>query len=379
MTVTATPPANPPVRRPYDRYEGDVKLALIAVCERLCPRADEKWRQRERADATAYVADGQTRALLEWLWKEMKARDASSRLLFGSHVVSMRVYNLVNYLRGCTNKYRYESLSQQEQLADAILFRELLTGLEVLLPAPSQPVTAAMRELDRRIDQLFSQAADARSDGLSGRAEAQGFDEAGGDRRVVAQHLESALGEAMLGPLQLLRDLRADQLQVQADLREVLNRLTDAGKEAAAASACTTPSGPGEAIPIAMPPESVVVGLTPSGVGDEEEEANGEIPESDLGEEESYVESQAALTPDQARDALVGLRWMIWEQTGSGPGHDGVLRKRLLDTFIRHRITCDAELSRWIARDQIAMVDPAQLQFLPEVYSIVGRIPPSAA
>lgn len=80
------------------------------------------------------------------------------------------------------------------------------------------------------------------------------------------------------------------------------------------------------------------------------------------------------LSSREGRDLLIGLRERIWEELGTGPSVDGLLRRSMLDQLLRSCPTSDDELHEAIPAYDLQRIDDRQLAFLPEVYAILSRV-----
>jgi hypothetical protein len=91
------------------------------------------------------------------------------------------------------------------------------------------------------------------------------------------------------------------------------------------------------------------------------------------GAAERRIEPQL-LTSEQARAELIQLRRRIWDVLGTGPSRDGLLRKSMIDEFLRLRPTTNTEIMTDPLASLLASVDPDERQYLPEVLGILRRM-----
>ncbi|MCE9619094.1 MAG: hypothetical protein K8R92_04215 [Planctomycetes bacterium] len=82
-----------------------------------------------------------------------------------------------------------------------------------------------------------------------------------------------------------------------------------------------------------------------------------------------------SLTVEEARELLIALRWRIWDELGIGPSTTGILRKSLMLSFLKNRITSAEALAlSQDAIEQLQKTEPNQLKYLPDIFAIVSRI-----
>jgi hypothetical protein len=86
------------------------------------------------------------------------------------------------------------------------------------------------------------------------------------------------------------------------------------------------------------------------------------------------AERPRPISAEEARERLITLRRGIWEETGSGPSADGLLRKSMIDAFLQYRPVSHAELRNGPMKDLVSSAPVAQQHYLPEVLAILQRL-----
>ncbi len=81
----------------------------------------------------------------------------------------------------------------------------------------------------------------------------------------------------------------------------------------------------------------------------------------------------AGLNSWQARDEMISLRKRIWQETGEGPSAEGLLRKSMIDEFLRV-LPPTTDLANKRMKWLLASVSDAQLPYLHDVCSITCRV-----
>lgn len=77
---------------------------------------------------------------------------------------------------------------------------------------------------------------------------------------------------------------------------------------------------------------------------------------------------------DEAREELFALRSRIWEETGTGPSTDGLLRKSMLESFLYHLPQSKSELKRGPLAALLRTVNPQQRDYVDDVLAILQRV-----
>jgi hypothetical protein len=80
------------------------------------------------------------------------------------------------------------------------------------------------------------------------------------------------------------------------------------------------------------------------------------------------------LSLDEARELLIALRWRIWDELETGATSDGILRKRMMNSFLNSRATSAGALQAAVSPGEWEVTAPSQVQYLPEILAIVQRI-----
>ena len=80
------------------------------------------------------------------------------------------------------------------------------------------------------------------------------------------------------------------------------------------------------------------------------------------------------LSPEEARGLLIALRRRVWEETGSRPSSNGLLRKSMIDAFLYHRPLSETEIRGTSLELMIATVPQSQRLYLPDILEIVSRV-----
>jgi len=80
------------------------------------------------------------------------------------------------------------------------------------------------------------------------------------------------------------------------------------------------------------------------------------------------------LSIEEAREHLMTLRRRMWADTGTEATSDGLLRKSMIDAFLRYRPTSEADLDRTHMRALISAVPSIQRQYLQNVFEIIARL-----
>lgn len=326
-----------------------LQSAFATLFKSLCPAHQDWWEKKKRSDDHNRTPDGaQTRNLIALFVASMEREDAGRRILFGKHRVRQRIFQLACYLRDCCNKYRYDQPNQNEELADLLLFDELLRELEAL--TESRPA-AAMRcraELAKQIAALLHDVASIRDIELPPP-----------DDAVVTPAVEREEASK--------RELVSDLSQVIEAIREARTS-TDLTREAIARLRSDFDAFRHDFL-VRTPPSSLDEDAT-SEVIQEKSQGLG-LDDWDW-EAEGEIEDTGSLTAEEVRSRLVALRRRIWNDLAVGPSTDGALRKRVLDTLIRFRITSHRELEDTLP--EAAYIDKRQIPYLSEAFQIVGRM-----
>ena len=80
------------------------------------------------------------------------------------------------------------------------------------------------------------------------------------------------------------------------------------------------------------------------------------------------------LSKGEARDELVALRSRIWEETGSVPSSDGLLRRSLLEAFLHFAPASAKEVRGGPIGTLLQGVASDQKAYLRDVLAIVSRL-----
>jgi hypothetical protein len=314
-----------------------LQSALVAVIQRLCPSPVLWWREpyRPRDDYNTAFEDAQTRSLLWFLAESCKkAREGKSRMLFDAIKTNNRFFQLAIYLRDCCNKHRYNSLNQAEELADFLLFDEFLLECSRLAGAGHQDIDSCRKRLGAQIASLMEDVAEAKGITI----------ELADDAATVIPSAPSA-SEELKAQVAAIADAIPTMAGSTAAMRDELRGLHAAIR--AAQEAKLAPAVP------------------PGGGG------------SNVAEEEE-VRDVSPLDAEGLRGRLIALRREIWNQLGVRASPDGILRKRLLDSFIKNRITTQGEFATHVSASEREQTDKRQLNYLPRIFELVDRLPRDA-
>jgi len=85
-------------------------------------------------------------------------------------------------------------------------------------------------------------------------------------------------------------------------------------------------------------------------------------------------ENLRRISTEEARERLIALRRRIWEETGSGPSADGILRKSMIDAFLQHRPKSSTELRNSPVHDLVTRTPIEQQRYVPDVLAILDRL-----
>jgi hypothetical protein len=108
---------------------------------------------------------------------------------------------------------------------------------------------------------------------------------------------------------------------------------------------------------------------------DDDSEGTIDIDADELREKLLAVFAAArTLSLDEAREELLALRSRIWEETGSGPSSDGLLRKSMLESFLYHLPQSTTELKRGPMAALLRTVSPEQREYVEDVIGILKRV-----
>jgi len=313
--------------------------------------------------------------------------------LFERHKVAASLPADLRYSRDLRNKYAHlggigEALSPREQFSDLVIVRRTVGTMLQL-----KQIEAADRELvnhlDQQLDDLLGLLTESSASKSAARDEVEANEK---DAMAVAIADKIATLIPKVAPVpSTVADVSGSQ-QIAAEIASLRGELSDLRKES---DMRTLMSRIGDL-------ESAVLSAI-SAVGehlvdsqDDSDENGQETVEADDGSSFDLEELLAALartpgessstsapsappqprllSPDEAREALVGLRRRIWLETGSSASSDGLLRKSLLDAFIRYRPKDEHEAYRGAIGALLGSVAEDQLDYLNDVLAITCRI-----
>jgi hypothetical protein len=315
--------------------------------------------------------------------------------LFERHIVASSLPADLRYAKDMRHKYAHlegmgEAVSPREQFSDLVIARRAVGALTQL-----KKVEDTDRELIQALDCQVGEL-------LGVLAESSGSKKNEPDENMARQQdaFASAVAERLARLIQhpaplvepstvtsaapdlhvLLTEVRKDlaQIRKQADGRQLLSRM--AALEGSVLAGIRTIG------------EQIAASQSAAEASEDEDQTEVSVSQVDLEEllatlaQSAPVQASTRLRPraqrprllttDEAREALVALRRRIWRETGSSASSDGLLRKSLLEAFIRYRPTSERETNKGTIGALLREVAEDQREYLSDVLEITGRIEP---
>jgi len=400
----------------YDLYKASLSDFVLNSLNRLLgDELSERWRKfSEHSHSPQPLEKAECHILLEFLKRQMRSERYPSRTVIGGHEFDPSLKWKALYVAKLRNKYAHarNGVEGLEQLADMVLvqrFAQLLVGgqayketalaadLKDLIPqyidrvaegsGGSTAASSPLDELDERVYDIVSQAVQGAMGDLVESASARGENSGEESAEVHAGVAESAIQGLQSEVARLIestttianamreskRSLMGELEVLKQDFGEMSGRLEEFLASVQVETVESDAADEALADAFRQKTHTAPDRVTGDGLLDDFYEEDDHDPFED---DEYFTAEEEYLSPEQVRDELIALRWRIWEELGAGPSREGLLRKQLLDQFVRDRITNEAEFRRLVPSHVRGQIDPAQLAYLPEVFEIVEKLEP---
>jgi len=271
---------------------------------------------------------------------------------------------MARYLRDLRNKYDHENtVTAEEQLADCLVMLRFVGRSKHLLADDSFArdvegllVTHLPRLLSILIENRSLRLPDDEVPlspaALPTVASTKAADQTRTAPLVAVEQKLDALVSFAMDASRYADELRKDNAQLRALLASIDARQLTLSEQIAA-----------------RPPKQESIGADGDDSGDGN--AMDELMDSPPPTDPALL---PGLSLEEARDLLISLRWQIWEELGTGPSVDGILRKRMMHHLLSSRITTEVALRSTIPTRELEATARSHFRYLPQIFAIVGRM-----
>lgn len=304
-------------------------------------------------------------------------REHDQGVLFDRHLVNSGLDRDIRYCKDLRNRYAHlegmgEPVPLREQFSDIVIVQRTVRDLTA-----NRSRSEADKELISRLDQLARSLVDdiakAALPDKYDRDTDTAFSELqrGQLAQIVASAITAAGGIGNGGAFDITRDSQAEVVTALADIRVALE-----GYRKQLEPLANLERKVQELTAAGLVPPNVRPGSMASLNSDGEEPETPQEPDRDGERLATQHQTQRLrwLSLEDARGLLIALRRRVWDETGSGPSADGLLRKSMIDAFLYHRPSSAEAIRGTPLHYMIATVPDSQRRYLPEVLDIVSRI-----